>query len=246
MLLPACKASQWIDQTGNNLKKMIAGKAYQQIEIFYGTDRESTGKTNPCNQFTDKRGKLSWGACTVAIPYDKKIGKQESSNFTLTTYGSREAKKYELIDIRPLSLRSFESALSKRLAGNPVKTALVFVHGYNISFEEAALMTARMSYQMKYQGAPLFFSWPAQTGKLDYMADEQNTDFTLQQMKEFLKSVTLKSNAEHIYLVGNSMGCLPLCEALSELQKNFRRRIWKSLKISSSSLQISTAINLLI
>lgn len=223
LLAMGCSKSstKTINKWGNNLTKALTTEnPFQEIILFYGTDRKSSGSTEPDKAYSDEQGPLSWGACTVAVPYDKDIKGLKKSSFTMTTYGLRPAGDYVIKDVRPLPLRSFSSILPQRLSGNPDKSALVFVHGYNVSFEEAALRTARMSYQLQYQGAPLFFSWLAQSDKLDYMKDEQSADRTVSQLTEFLKEVTEKSTAENIYLIGSSMGCEPLCEALAALKLN--------------------------
>lgn len=56
------------------------------------------------------------------------------------------------------------------------------------------------------------------------MKDEQAADFTVPQMKEFLKDIALSSGAENIYLIGRSMGCLPLGRAFADLQKELGPR----------------------
>ncbi|TIH14919.1 alpha/beta hydrolase [Marinifilum sp. JC120] len=207
-----------INKWGNDLTKALTTEnPFQEIELFYGTDRKATGSTVPDKAFGNKEGTLSWGACTVSIPYDKEIKTLKKSHFTMTSYGLSPACEYEIKDVRQLPLRSFETILPKRLEDNPDNSVLIFVHGFNISFIEAAKRTARMSYQMQYQGAPLFFSWPAQGDKLDYLTDEQSADHTVPQLTEFLKVVAEKSTAENIYLIGSSMGCEPLCEALADL-----------------------------
>ncbi|NDV23919.1 alpha/beta hydrolase [Desulfovibrio sp. JC022] len=206
--------NKWSDDL---TKALTTERPFQEIELFYATDRKATGSTVPDKAFGDEQGKLSWGACSVTIPYDKEIKDLQKSHFTMTSYGLSPACGYKITDIRQLPLRSFGTTLPKRLDGNPDNSALIFVHGFNNSFEEAAVLTARMSYQLQYQGAPLFFSWPAQGDKLDYLEDEQRADHTVPQLTEFLKEVAEKSTAENIYLIGSSMGCEPLCEALADL-----------------------------
>ncbi|WP_319777435.1 alpha/beta hydrolase [Maridesulfovibrio sp.] len=205
-----------INKWGGDLTRALTTEnPFQEIELFYGTDRRPGGSTVPDKFFSNENGDLSWGACTVAVPYDKKIKNLKKSRFTMTSYGLSPAGSYTLKDVRPLPSRSFETILSKRLANNPDNSALVFVHGFNVSFGEAAQSTARMSYQMQYQGAPLFFSWPAQS---DYRQDEQNAMASVPKLTEFIKTVTEKLDAKNIYLIGHSMGCLPLCKALTEVQ----------------------------
>ncbi|SIT51767.1 conserved hypothetical protein [Paraburkholderia piptadeniae] len=36
-------------------------------------------------------------------------------------------------------------------------SVLLFIHGYNVSFEDAAMRTAQMAYDLDFAGAPVFF-----------------------------------------------------------------------------------------
>jgi esterase/lipase superfamily enzyme len=51
------------------------------------------------------------------------------------------------------------------------KSAFIFVHGYNVTFEDAARRTAQMSYDLSFDGAPVFYSWPSQGSLGDYLKD---------------------------------------------------------------------------
>jgi esterase/lipase superfamily enzyme len=37
-----------------------------------------------------------------------------------------------------------------------MKDAFVFIHGYNVSFEDAARRTGQFAYDLKFVGAPIF------------------------------------------------------------------------------------------
>ncbi|NDV25824.1 alpha/beta hydrolase [Desulfovibrio sp. JC010] len=218
LLTTGCSKSSTdtINKWGDDLTKALTTEnPFQEIVLFYGTDRQPSGSTVPGKAYGNEGGKLSWGACNVAVPFSKDLKELKKSGFTMTTYGMRPVSDYTIKDVQPLPRRSFNTTLPKRLANSPDKSALVFVHGFDISFEEAALSTARMSYELQYQGAPLFFSWPAQS---DYLQDEQNAEHAIPQLTEFIKEVAEELDAENIYLIGNSMGCLPLCKAMAELQ----------------------------
>jgi len=38
---------------------------------------------------------------------------------------------------------------------------LLFVHGYNVSFEDAARRTGQLAYDLGFEGPTVFFSWPS-------------------------------------------------------------------------------------
>ena len=98
-----------------------------------------------------------------------------------------------------------------------LKSAFVFVHGYNVTFEDAARRTAQMAYDLGFDGAPVFYSWPSQGETADYMVDEQNSDWTEKHLEAFLKEFVEHSKAENIYLVAHSMGNRSLTRAFMTL-----------------------------
>ena len=51
--------------------------------------------------------------------------------------------------------------------------AFLFIHGYNVTFEGAARRTAQMAYDLGFNGAAVFYSWPSQGTPTAYTIDEQ-------------------------------------------------------------------------
>ncbi|GKT30121.1 hypothetical protein ADUPG1_001389, partial [Aduncisulcus paluster] len=79
-------------------KALTTERPFQEIELFYGTDRKASGSTVPAKTFGDTKGRLSWGGCTVAVPYDKEIKELKKSRFTMTSYGLSATSSYEVTD----------------------------------------------------------------------------------------------------------------------------------------------------
>ncbi|MEZ5935993.1 MAG: alpha/beta fold hydrolase [Alphaproteobacteria bacterium] len=95
--------------------------------------------------------------------------------------------------------------------------AFVFVHGFNVTFEEAAWRTAQMAYGLAFDGAPMFHSWPSRgiskIISMTWTAPAKPRD-TLQ---DFLELVRAESGADIVHLIGHSMGSNPLMEAVAEM-----------------------------
>jgi esterase/lipase superfamily enzyme len=54
--------------------------------------------------------------------------------------------------------------------------ALVFLHGFNVTFEDAAIRAAQIGYDLKVPGATAFFSWPSRGSVAAYPADEASLE----------------------------------------------------------------------
>ncbi|HEX2584807.1 MAG TPA: alpha/beta hydrolase, partial [Steroidobacteraceae bacterium] len=97
------------------------------------------------------------------------------------------------------------------------KSAFLFVHGYNVTFEDAARRTAQMSYDLSFDGAPVFYSWPSKGATSAYTIDEQNVEWAQANLRDFLEDFFNRSDAINIYLIAHSMGNRALTRALASL-----------------------------
>ena len=114
------------------------------------------------------------------------------------------------------------------------RNAFIFVHGYNVSFKDAARRTAQIHHDLKFDGAPIFFSWPSR-GEItltSYTHDETNAKWSYTYLKNFLIRIAKETQADNIYLVAHSMGTRVLANAVAavmteqpELKKRFREII---------------------
>ena len=73
--------------------------------------------------------------------------------------------------------------------------SLVFLHGYNVSFEEAAIRAAQIGFDLKISGAVAFFSWPSQGSLLGYAADEATIEASEAAIADFLCNFRLPRRA---------------------------------------------------
>ncbi|PQJ27007.1 hypothetical protein BSZ35_18590 [Salinibacter sp. 10B] len=97
------------------------------------------------------------------------------------------------------------------------KEALVFVHGYNVSFAEAARRAGQLKYDLAFPGPVLFFSWPSRGTVTGYAHDEDNVEWSVPDMVSFLHLLTAQADIERVYFVAHSMGSRGGVRALSEL-----------------------------
>ena len=127
-----------------------------------------------------------------------------------------------LLGVEKESADEFYRAVSDCVARSQRKEAFVFVHGYNVAFADAARRTAQVAHDLKFSGAPIFYSWPSQAEMVDYLVDETNVVWTVPHLKEFLLGVAHKSGATSIHLVAHSMGNRALTSALREMHAEMR------------------------
>lgn len=89
--------------------------------------------------------------------------------------------------------------MAARIKASTGKRAFIFVHGYNVTFEDAAKRTAQISYDLAFDGAPIFYSWPSQRlpTPLGY-TDEQNSEWSQANLRSFLSDFFTQSDAQDV------------------------------------------------
>lgn len=100
---------------------------------------------------------------------------------------------------------------------------LVFVHGFNVPFLNAAYRTAQIKYDMGFDGPVAFFSWPANGRTEDYFNDLEDADLSVDVLARFLRYVnetTKSSNPDaQVHIIAHSMGSRVLSQALTQLAR---------------------------
>ncbi|MCB0434078.1 MAG: alpha/beta hydrolase, partial [Mangrovimonas sp.] len=87
------------------------------------------------------------------------------------------------------------------------------------SFADAAKRTAQISYDLKFDGEAVFYSWPSKESVAEYTRDESNIEWAQHDLELFLTDYISKSGAEEIYLVAHSMGNRGLTRAITNVIK---------------------------
>jgi esterase/lipase superfamily enzyme len=105
----------------------------------------------------------------------------------------------------PLSADAGRKEMAQRLQAMGTKALLVFVHGFNMGFPEAALRTAQMAHDLNFPGLAMFYSWPSANQIRSYWQDEEvarQSEGVFEQLIDEL----LQLPATDIYVVAHSMG----------------------------------------
>lgn len=205
---------------------------YAVIKVFYATDRTRVQSGTPANFFSGDRGTLSYGTCDVSIPRDHKMGELEAPTIWKLEFREDPGKHVVLLSVSPRAPAQYFTELGDRVRASPGKSLFIFIHGYNVSFEDAARRTAQIHYDLGFDGAPVFYSWPSQ-GKIGgYVVDEGNIEWTQANLKAFLTQVASSTDAANIYVIAHSMGNRaltavigPLLAAVPDLRTRLRQII---------------------
>lgn len=181
--------------------------------VYYVTDRKATGDPKPELAFGGERsaeGELSYGRADVNIPYSHKPGHIETPWLKIEKL--RDASKH--IYILQLESRDENQFYSDIAGSAEAGDVLVYVHGFNVRFEDALVRAAQISFDFGFKGAPIVFSWPSWGSFTAYNSDSENVLWSARHIEAFLTTLSEKANGRKIHLVAHSMGSKGLLTAL--------------------------------
>lgn len=191
------------------------------VKVFFATDRIPSGGKGPSNYFGTKWNRegdhLITGVVTVSIPPVHKPGAVERPFKWWIFERKEDAKKhFVLTELKVSKGDDFYSLLrSENDARSPDdRSAFVFIHGFNVTFDDAAYRTAQLASDLDFRGVPILYSWPSQGKLLAYDGDQETVEWSSPHLQGFLERVARESGAMRIHLVAHSMGNRLLTSAL--------------------------------
>ena len=98
---------------------------------------------------------------------------------------------------------------------------LIYVHGFNQTFETAVLDAARLSDAIKFRGRTMVFSWPSRAGLFDYVYDRDSATFSRDDFERVLSSIVSAPGAGRVHIVAHSMGTMLALESLRQLYARY-------------------------
>jgi esterase/lipase superfamily enzyme/tetratricopeptide (TPR) repeat protein len=203
-----------------------AKKSYEIVPVFFGTDRKKARGTQRVAFAGTRARKLTLGQATVTVPtHHTPTAIERPWSFSVLGFkvieGSEDVRLHFTIrDIRLLSRENFIKAARQQLGA--AKTfkghAFVFVHGYNVTFDNALYRTAQIAYDLGFDGVPFLYSWPSGGGLTGYLYDRDSAAQSVGYLRQFIELVATESKATRVHLIAHSMGNVPLLHALEKIR----------------------------
>ncbi len=218
--LNAARLAAGLDPLGTRGAREEGDANFDLVNVWYATHREQTRRTAPTDIYGGRRGRLSYGVAEVSVPRDREQGEIPRPSIWSLEFRPDPNRHMILNRVTPITDQAAFFADVRNVVGaSGRKEVFVFIHGYNTSFEGAAIRTAQLAVDMNLDGAPILYSWPSQASLLGYGADTRAVadDALLDEVADFLQAVAEKTGAEKIHLVAHSMGNRVLVRALDRL-----------------------------
>jgi esterase/lipase superfamily enzyme len=197
-----------------------------QVPVFFATDRARSTPAEAIG-FGDTPAPagspLTLGKCVVSVPVKRHVaGELERPTWwTLDWRDWSEDPERHFVIIRrgTLGEQAFWAEAQEQANHVPDGEALLFIHGYNVSFDDAVLRTAQLAWDLSFKGAPIAYSWPSDGHALAYVADKEANEGTVPLLRDFLVSLHTRLRAKRIHIIAHSMGNRALVQALSQISR---------------------------
>ena len=193
--------------------------------VWYGTNRRRYEASDLTKGYSAERdSKVHYGSCRVYIPEAHKIGSLGSPWWKRLI--TRSDDRLKLRGIKETGSTSFWRQIAFRLSRLSVteRYAVIFVHGYNVSFHDAALRAAQIGFDLSVKGTMAFFSWPSQGSLGGYMADSATIEASEQDITNFMTDFVTHSGAEAVHVIAHSMGNRGVLRAVNRIAQRAQQK----------------------
>lgn len=200
-------------------KSRVSLARHVKVDILYATDR-ARGRESPRDFYSGDRGSksLEYGRATVSIPHDHRIAVLESPSLWKLEFRADPDMHVTLLEVEPMEEGKFIPYTKQRLTQQPCNEVLAFVHGYNVTFEDACRRMAQITYDLQFQGLPVLYSWPSEGSGGSYTIDEGNVRWTQPHFKTFLTRLLTELTADAVHVIAHSMGSRVLAETIGSVE----------------------------
>lgn len=192
-----------------------------RITIFVATTRRAVASERPGERYgPDDADSLQFAAVGVNVPpYSARgtgdLPRPSSIRVNTLSYRPDPAKDFFVSSVIPVDSTRFVSRIAADLAATKSRDILVFVHGFNTTFEDAALRAAQIAADIGFDGSVILFSWPSAGSVASYVRDQGSARNAGFHLLRILRGHAVSAQPDRIHLMGHSMGSEVISKALT-------------------------------
>lgn len=152
------------------------------------------------------------------------LGQFPESNHPPVLVNGRVGDPPDVVKGNAEAAAQVHASLKEFMAPATRKEIFLYVHGYNNTFEEAAIRMATLWHFLGRDGVPVVYSWPAGSGGVlrGYNRDRESGEFSIFHLKQFLKTLADSPDVQKIHIISHSRGTDVMITTLRELNLEFK------------------------
>jgi esterase/lipase superfamily enzyme len=183
--------------------------------VWFGTNRKPLDAKDPGKGFGgDIDERIHYGKRIVRIPALHRAGELGSPLWKRLLMNMDD--RLTVDPAQTMAEDAFTRDVKKFIAGlDPNdRNVLVYIHGFNTSFDDAAKRAAQLGFDLKVPGITVLYSWPSRGSTSAYLSDLSAIEASEAQIAEFLVGVTALADKGKVHIVAHSMGNRGLLRAM--------------------------------
>ena len=220
----AAKAQELLDQ--------MPKQGTRHLPVYFATMRSpgsaADRRTNASTALFGAKPNnlLSFGRWVMQVPESaiKRLAQDRADNLGRLDRGR---DKLTAVDVfKPvrrqlMNQSSFAGSLhaQMRRAALAKNQALIFVHGFNVDFEDSIRRLSQVAFDLEFDGALIAFSWPSlgNPGPASYWVDTKRADASVEHFVRFLDQISQDMPSVTFHVMAHSMGSRILTRALHQI-----------------------------
>ena len=181
-----------------------------RVDMLVATTREPSG--NPATLFNGERSsKPHLTQISVSIPAKREAG---------TVQWPKRLPPDPATDFAVTNVQQIDTVAQGRVwfrqhvnGGH----ALVFIHGFNNTYEDSVFRLAQIVHDSKMQATPVLFTWPSRAEITAYQYDKESTNYSRTALEQALRTLAADPNVKDITVMAHSMGTWLAMESLRQM-----------------------------
>jgi esterase/lipase superfamily enzyme len=244
VVLSACAngKSTGMAEAGSGTKAAAVSKTTSKagnFDVLYVTDRAPVVSSTRALSYGPGRDRaLSFGSVSLAFPPTasgrladtsdaplKVVATTRIGAFPQTPYAIQATAKGPerlpaTVEAHERAAAALKGEISRRLSLAKRKEVVIFIHGYNNTFNDAAESTGKICETLSMDFVCVAMTWPAGgSGGVfqGYNIDRESGEFAVADIKKAIRIISETPGVEHVHLLAHSRGTDVLLSAIQQL-----------------------------
>ncbi|MDT0209004.1 alpha/beta hydrolase [Curtobacterium sp. BRD11] len=217
------KDADWLGRALDETADPAVERDGEIYPVWFATNRKHSGR----GTFGHQRDvdTVSYGLAHVHVPKAHQFGSVGRMGWWQRLPHLGRDAPLELLQVGVADAAVIAAELRHWIASTPdvESRALVYLHGFNSTFEESAIRAAQIGYDLKFPGAMAFFSWPSHGSRELYLYDADSARISAEPFVKFLQTLRDAAGVERIDILAHSMGNLVYSGAVDILMQAAQR-----------------------
>ena len=205
LALAGCAAAD-MEAAANDVGSLSGGSAAaaskpRPVQIFIASTRR--GEKGAAAQAASAVG-VHYVLATLTIPPGHRTGSIEKP-----MWGAANARDHIVVaGERELDADEFRAELDSHISGRIGVNCdvLVYVHGFNVGFDEALDRAAQIVADSRFGGVAMLFTWPTKHELFGYVSDKDSAMASRDALQNLLQDVSATPGVGKVHVLAHSMG----------------------------------------